>query len=116
MSGTPATQNGPDHGSLRSYVTGFLLALVLTAVAFWLVMTAAAPTPILLVAILMLAAVQIVAHLRYFLHIDGSAEKRWTLVSLLLAILVVAIVVMGSLWVIRELNSHMMPWMTIVGG
>lgn len=97
------------HGSLGAYVTGFVLALVLTAAAFWLVMAKAAPAPVLLAAVLVLAAVQIGVHLRCFLHIDRSVEGRWNLIALILAAIIVLVVVVGSLWVVYELNAHMMP-------
>lgn len=103
------------HDTLGSYVTGFILALFLTAAAFWLVMAKVAPAPILFVAILVLAAVQVGVHLRCFLHIDGSVEGRWNLIALMLAIVILFVVVVGSLWVVYELNAHMMPWMTADG-
>lgn len=109
MSSVRGAGRRTDHGSLRFYITGFLLALILTALPFWLVMTAAAPAPFLIPAILTLGVAQIGVHLRYFLHINGSAAKRWDLVALVLAAVVAVIVMGGSLWVIHELDDHMMP-------
>jgi cytochrome o ubiquinol oxidase subunit IV len=116
MSSARVTRNRAEHSSVKFYTTGFLLALVLTVIPFWLVMTKAAPASFLVVAILALGAVQMLVHLRYFLHIDASTDGHWNMIALGLAVAVAAIVVVGSLWVIYDLNSQMMPHMTMAGG
>ncbi|MCT7377865.1 cytochrome o ubiquinol oxidase subunit IV [Chelativorans salis] len=108
-------ETSAGRGSLRSYFTGFLLSLALTITAFWLVKAEAAPAPVLLVAVLALAGVQIGVHLRCFLHVNGSVEGRWSLIALVLASLFVLVIVVGSTWVIHELDQHMMPWMSVDG-
>lgn len=102
---------GSAHGSVKSYVTGFALALILTVVPFWLVMTGAAPASTLMPVIFAIGVVQVLVHLVFFLHINTSADDRWNLVALLLTTLIVAIVVIGSIWVIYQSNLNMMPWM-----
>ncbi|WP_268638572.1 cytochrome o ubiquinol oxidase subunit IV, partial [Escherichia coli] len=55
--------DGAAHGTLKSYVTGFILAAILTAIPFWLVMDRvfeSSRTTALI--ILAFAAVQIVVH------------------------------------------------------
>jgi len=99
------------HGSLRDYVIGFILSVILTAIPFWLVMArpiALAPTIAIIVA---LAAVQMIVHIIYFLHMSGKAEGGWSVVSLMFTIILVAIMLTGSLWVMYHLNTNMMPTM-----
>lgn len=101
--------DGVPHGSMRDYVTGFVLSVVLTAIPFWLVMARpldASATAVLIVAF---AVVQIVVHMIYFLHMSPRAEGGWTLTSLVFTIIVVGIMLAGSLWVMHHLNANMMP-------
>ena len=101
-----------NHGSLKSYATGFLLAVLLTAVPFWLVMgkvfDRSSTTAIVVLA---LAAVQIVVHMIYFLHMNTRAEGGWNMLALIFTIMLVVIMLSGSIWVMYHLDHNMMPGM-----
>ena len=87
------------HGSLRGYVTGFLLSVVLTAIPFWLVMEGVLENRQATAAIIMgFAAVQIVVHMVFFLHMDARMEQGWNLMALIFTLIVVVIALSGSLW------------------
>lgn len=97
------------HGSLRDYLTGFVLSVILTAIPFWLVMTGAIESKQLTAFIVMgLAVVQIIVHMIYFLHMNGRTEGGWTMMALVFTIIVVVIALAGSLWVMHHLNANMM--------
>ncbi len=102
------------HGTRRSYLAGFALAVVLTIVPFWLVMghvlADAATTTLVIFA---LAAVQIAVHVRFFLHVDTRSEGGWTLISFAFAAVVICIMVGGSIWIMYHLNTNMMPTMSM---
>ena len=99
--------------SRRGYLIGFALSVVLTAVPFWLVMTGVlADTHATAIAIIVLAFVQIVVHTIFFLHVSPRAEGGWTLMALMFTVVIVAIVISGSLWIMYHLNSNMMPGMS----
>lgn len=55
------------------------------------------------------AAVQMVVHMVYFLHMSPKAEGGWTMTALIFTIIIVAIMLSGSLWVMYHLNTNMMP-------
>ncbi len=96
--------------SLSGYLTGFGLSVVLTAVPFWLVMTGALGDKQLTAFVIMaFAAVQIVVHMIYFLHMNTNAEGGWTMMALIFTIIMVVIAMTGSLWVMHHLNVNMMP-------
>ena len=98
------------HGSLKGYVTGFVLSLVLTAIPFWLVMGKVFERPGATAALLLgFAAVQIVVHMVYFLHMNAKSEGGWTLLALIFTLVLVVIALSGSLWVMYHLNENMMP-------
>lgn len=98
------------HGSLRGYVTGFVLSVILTAIPFWLVMNDVLGNSTLTALVIMgFAAVQIVVHMVYFLHMTSRSESGWTMMALIFTVVIVVIVLSGSLWVMYHLNSNMMP-------
>ncbi|MGO4714829.1 cytochrome o ubiquinol oxidase subunit IV [Bradyrhizobium sp. 2TAF24] len=102
--------DGHDHGSLRSYLTGFGLSVVLTAIPFWLVMTnALGNTNLTVLAVMAFAVVQIVVHMVYFLHMNARSEGGWTMMALIFTLIIVIIALSGSLWVMYHLNTNMMP-------
>jgi len=100
------------HATFKGYMTGFVLAVILTVIPFWLVMghvikessTAA-------VIILGLAAVQIVVHMIYFLHMNSKSEGGWNMLALVFTIVLVVITLSGSIWIMYHLNHNMMPLM-----
>jgi cytochrome o ubiquinol oxidase operon protein cyoD len=103
-------ESSAGHSTLRGYMTGFALAVVLTAIPFWLVMGKSLDSSNLTaVVILGFAAVQIVVHMVYFLHMNTKSEGGWTLLALLFTIMLVVIALSGSLWVMFHLNHNMMP-------
>jgi cytochrome o ubiquinol oxidase operon protein cyoD len=98
------------HFTLRGYVTGFVAALVLTAIPFGLVMGKTfGSSGITAAVILAFAAVQIVVHMVYFLHMSPKSEGGWNLLALLFTVMLVVIALSGSLWVMYHLNRNMMP-------
>ncbi|MDO9363896.1 MAG: cytochrome o ubiquinol oxidase subunit IV, partial [Sphingopyxis sp.] len=97
------------HASVRDYVIGFILSVILTAIPFWLVMTMPLSAGATGAIIMAFAVVQIVVHMVYFLHMTPKAEGGWSLTSLVFTIIVVVIMLAGSLWVMHHLNTNMMP-------
>ena len=105
--GAPVSQ---AHGSRRSYLIGFVLSALLTAVPFWLVMTGTLhDVQATVLTVIALAFVQIVVHTVFFLHVNSRSEGGWTLLVLMFTVVIVAIVITGSLWIMYHLNGNMMP-------
>jgi len=69
------------------------------------------PPSTVLPLILGAALVQIIVHLIYFLHMDRSSEQRWNVMAFAFTILIVSIVLVGSLWIMHNANTLMMPGM-----
>ena len=97
------------HFTFRGYVTGFLAAVVLTAIPFGLVMGKAFSSASLTSAVILaFAAVQVVVHMVYFLHMDAKSEGGWNLLALMFTVMLVVIALSGSLWVMYHLNHNML--------
>jgi len=98
------------HVSYKGYATGFILSVILTAIPFWLVMGKVLPTPQMTgLVILAFAAVQMVVHMVYFLHMNAKVEGGWSMLALLFTVVLVVIMLSGSVWVMYHMNTNMMP-------
>ncbi len=102
--------DGAAHGTVAGYVNGFILSVVLTAIPFYLVMSGGViSSGVTALVILAFAAVQIVVHMVYFLHMNTKSEHGWTMLALIFTTVLVVIMLAGSLWVMYHLNTNMMP-------
>ena len=98
------------HVTMGDYVKGFILAVILTVIPFWLVMNDVIQDRSTLVMVLgVLAAAQVVVHLVYFLHMNGKIQGGWTLMSTIFAVIFLGITLAGTLWVMYHMNTNMMP-------
>jgi cytochrome o ubiquinol oxidase subunit IV len=92
---------------LKSYVIGFALALILTAIPFALVATYSLPRRTTLLIIAVAAVIQILVHLRYFLHLDLTSTPRENLLAILFAAILIVLMVGGSFWIMLDLHNRM---------
>jgi cytochrome o ubiquinol oxidase operon protein cyoD len=97
------------NATLKSYITGFILSVVLTLVAYFLVVNHMLTGTILIAAILGLAMVQLVVQLLFFLHMGQEKNPRWNLMFFVSFLSIIFIVVVASLWIIAHLNYNMSP-------
>lgn len=98
------------HVTTGGYVTGFILAVILTVIPFWLVMGKVIEDRSTAVMVLgLFAIVQVVVHMYFFLHMNGKIQGGWTLLSTIFTLIFVAISIAGTLWVMFHMNTNMMP-------
>jgi len=115
MSHPSSSDHGDDtlhvhQGSLHGYLTGFVLAAILTIIPFWLVMGHVFSSHWLTITIVLaLAVVQIFVHVIYFLHLDTHSEGGWNMLAFIFTIVLVVIVLGASIWVMYNENALMMP-------
>ncbi|OOG46956.1 cytochrome o ubiquinol oxidase subunit IV [Rhodanobacter sp. C01] len=104
--------DGASHSTLKGYMTGFVLAAILTAIPFWLVMTGQFEKSSTTAAVVLgLAAVQMIVHMIYFLHMDAKSQGGWNMLALIFTLVMVVITLSGSIWVMYHLDHNMMPSM-----
>ena len=96
-----------EHG-LKSYLTGFALALALTAISFGLVAMGLLPKVPTLIVIAVAAVIQVLVHLRYFLHLDLSTTPRETILAIVFAAVLIFIMVGGSIWIMFVLQQRLL--------
>lgn len=100
------------HGTLKSYVMGFILSILLTAVSFSLVVFKLISGSSLVYAVIALALVQAIIQLLFFLHVGQEAKPRWESIGFYFMVLVLFIIAGGSLWIMSDLNDRVMSNMT----
>jgi cytochrome o ubiquinol oxidase subunit IV len=108
---TPVVVSKHDsaHGTLQMYISGFVLSIFLTLAAYTLVVSHEFSNWALALAIAGLAIVQFLVQLFFFLHLGRESKPRWKLTVFLFMLLVVGILVIGSLWIMYNLNYRMAP-------
>lgn len=95
------------HGSYKSYLIGFSGSLILTTLAFFLVLQGHA-NPFRLTS---LALLQAILQLLCFLHLGQEPKPYWETIVFLFMVVILLIISLGSLWIMNDLNSRMMMTM-----
>ena len=106
---TPGTDARGSTGRWPSYVIGFALAGGMTVAAFALATHAWLTPASLVAALVVLAIAQMIVHLIFFLHITTAPAQKTNILALLLSLLIISLMVIGSLWIMAQLNTHMVP-------
>ncbi|WP_299481419.1 cytochrome o ubiquinol oxidase subunit IV [uncultured Roseibium sp.] len=100
-----------DHSTernLSTYLTGFALAVILTAIPFALVWGGLLTGPAVYVVIAVAAVIQVLVHLVFFLHLNLKSTPAENLFFLVFAAVLIFIMVGGSLWIMMDLHHRMM--------
>lgn len=92
------------HGSLKSYVIGFVLSIVLTIIPLVIVLNDLMNRTAAFVVILIAAVLQLLVQLFFFMHLKETEKPRWNVMGLVLGIIILLTVVGGSIW-IMEVNK-----------
>ena len=106
----PDSLGQPPRASGTDCNIGFLLSVILTLIPFGLVMTDAfEDTASTALIIMSLGVVQIIVHMVYFLQMNRRAEASWALPALIVTVLLVAILLVGTLWGMPPLDGNAAP-------
>jgi cytochrome o ubiquinol oxidase operon protein cyoD len=103
---TPANSH---HGSVRSYVIGFLLSLAFTIVPYLMVRTQTTTDRILLLTILGFAVVQMFVQIFFFLHLGRGPKPLYNVIFFAGTAGMIVLVVGASLLIMDNLYRNMSP-------
>jgi cytochrome o ubiquinol oxidase operon protein cyoD len=95
-------------GTFWSYTAGLGFALLLTAGSFIVAQTDLLWPPGVAAGLAVLAVAQMGVHLVFFLHIGTDSEGTNNVLALAFGVIIVALVVAGSLWIMAHLNANML--------
>jgi cytochrome o ubiquinol oxidase operon protein cyoD len=96
---------------VQGYLFGLVLAALLTVASFYLVYTHLIWAPAIPIALVVLAVAQIGVHLVFFLHLTTAPDNTNNVLALAFGVLIVALIIGGSVWIMGTLNDRMMPSM-----
>jgi cytochrome o ubiquinol oxidase operon protein cyoD len=97
------------HGPLKSYILGFILSIFLSVGAYFVVTEHLLTGLALSLTLISLGLVQAWIQLVLFLHLGKEPHPRWNLLIFFFMISVVLLIVLGSLWIMANLNYNVMP-------
>ena len=91
------------------YLVGLGLAVLITVVAFFISGTSLVWEPSIPIALFVLAVAQMGVHLVFFIHISSGPDNTNNVLALAFGVLIVMLVLVGSLWIMSNLNQNMLP-------
>jgi cytochrome o ubiquinol oxidase operon protein cyoD len=107
---TPAAEAKTEAQSgFLVYTIGLFLAVIFTATSFWVANTSLLWVPGVPLGLAVLAIAQMGIHLVFFLHITTGPDNTNNVLALAFGMLIVALVIAGSLWIMTHLNENMIP-------
>jgi cytochrome o ubiquinol oxidase operon protein cyoD len=90
------------------YTIGLLVALILTATSFWVANTSLLWEGGVGLGLAVLAIAQMGIHLVFFLHLTTGPDSTNNVLALAFGLLIVFVVVVGSIWIVSDLNQNML--------
>jgi len=97
-----------SQNAFRSYTIGFVLSLVLTFIPYFMVTKQVFGASSLLVAIVFFGIAQLFVQVIFFLHLHPKSRPHWNIIVFVYTLVIVAFLVVGSLWIMHNLNTNMM--------
>jgi cytochrome o ubiquinol oxidase subunit IV len=105
----PGEREEAKSSGVLVYTVGLLGAAILTATSFWAANTTLLWGPGVALGLAVLAIAQMGVHLVFFLHITTGPDNTNNVLALAFGVLTVSLVVIGTLWIMTNLNDAMMP-------
>ncbi|MGP1945623.1 MAG: cytochrome o ubiquinol oxidase subunit IV [Arsenophonus sp. ER-QC15-MAG3] len=100
--------NDIRYGIKKKYLIGFILSIILTVIPFLMVMYSTISHYNILCIVISTAIIQIMVHFICFFHMNTSFNDNWNFIAFLFTILIIGIIIIGSLWIMNNLNINMM--------
>ena len=94
---------------VRGYLIGLVAAALLTLASFTLPVWGIVWEPGIPVALMALAVGQMGVHLVFFLHVTSGPDNTNNVLALAFGVLIVALVLVGTLWIMANLSHAVMP-------
>lgn len=99
---------GHHNGSAKSYVIGFILSLIFTAIPYYMVVNKTVTGTALLITILSFGVLQMLVQIFFFLHLGRGPKPLYNVVFFVSTVGVILVVVGGSIMIMNNLH-YMSP-------
>lgn len=94
--------------AMRSYIVGFVLSIIFTVIPYVFVTQRLLGEISLLVGVAFFGVAQLIVQVIFFLHLPIKVKPYWNIITFAFTLLIVAFLVVGSLWIMYNLNINMM--------
>lgn len=99
---------GTGQKKLGLYITGLIICSILTLISFWATMSLHFSKLNTFIIIYTSACIQFVVQLIFFLRLNLQTEQgRTNVMSLVFTLSILTCVILGSLWIMWNLNYYM---------
>ena len=106
---TSTSHDSHSHGSTKSYVWGLIFSIILTVIPFGMVMMGGFPKTTVIIAITIMAVLQVLLQLILFMHLNLKTEEGRDSGSLVFfTAVILTLVIGGSLWIMYHLHINLM--------
>lgn len=95
------TESHETHASIKSYVIGFVLSIILTILPLVVVMNDLMGKTATVVFILVMAVLQFIVQLFFFMHIRDDAKPHYNVMALVFGLVILLTIVAGSIWIMK---------------
>jgi len=109
----PHSHSHPDFGTapkkLSIYLIGFICCILLTLLSFWVVMIGTLSKGLTFTVIYSSACIQFLVQVICFLRLNTQTEQsRTNVMSFIFTIVILIAIIIGSLWIMRNVNANLM--------
>lgn len=103
----------PDYGTgkkkLSVYIMGLTLCVILTIIAFWVVMKDSLPETLMFAIVFPAALIQFFVQVGCFLRLNVETEQgKMNMAALVFSIVILIVIIGGSAWIMWNLHYNMM--------
>jgi cytochrome o ubiquinol oxidase operon protein cyoD len=107
---TPTKPKGhQEHGTTASYIVGFILSLIFTAIPYYMVVNKTVTGRALLATLLGFAVWQMLIQIFFFLHLGRGPKPLYNVVFFVSTAGIIIFVVTGSIFIMDHLHANMAP-------
>lgn len=99
---------GTSPKTLLSYIVGFVLCILLTAIPFWAVIDGKAPSHWLYFIVMIFAVLQLIVQTVCFLRLNMKKDGLENSLSFIFVLFVALVIILGSMWIMWHMNYNMM--------
>lgn len=103
------TNQTKEHRTTTSYIVGFLLSLIFTAIPYYMVVNKTVTGTALLATILGFAVLQMLVQIFFFLHLGRGPKPLYNVAFFVSTVGIILVVVFGSIFIMDHLHYNMAP-------
>ena len=103
------------NASTKPVILGFIFSIICTLTVYRVVTHMHLKHDALIAAVVGVGCVQVILQLIFFFHMGLESKPRWSLLLLVFTAILVLVVVLGTLWIMYNLDYNLMPEMSSHG-